>query len=99
MADLDAAFLEAKNQISDAESAIQQFSTRRRDIDRSFIAWMVIGTFVAVTVVLAIYVIRGEWASREKQAEFLLKVVSSVLLPVVTLVIGYYFGKEQGAER
>ena len=31
----------------------------------------------------------------EKPAEFLFKVLSSILLPVVTLVLGYYFGTEK----
>jgi hypothetical protein len=31
----------------------------------------------------------------ESPATFLLGIVSSVLLPVVTLVLGYYFGKEK----
>lgn len=31
----------------------------------------------------------------KEPATFLLGIVSSVLLPVVTLVLGYYFGKEK----
>jgi uncharacterized membrane protein len=35
------------------------------------------------------------WKSK---AEFLLSVISSVMLPVVTLVLGFYFGTEKGRE-
>jgi uncharacterized membrane protein len=31
-------------------------------------------------------------------AEFMLTVISSVMLPVVTLVLGFYFGTEKGKE-
>lgn len=34
-------------------------------------------------------------ARLEKPMEFLFRIISSVMLPVVTLVLGYYFGKEQ----
>jgi len=32
------------------------------------------------------------------KAEFMLTVISSVMLPVVTLVLGFYFGSEKGKE-
>ena len=39
----------------------------------------------------------ADWGRKELEdaAKFLTAILSSVLLPVVTLVIGYYFGKEK----
>ncbi len=36
-----------------------------------------------------------DWKSK---AEFMLTVISSVMLPVVTLVLGFYFGTEKGKQ-
>ncbi|MEQ9639522.1 MAG: hypothetical protein RIM84_05805 [Alphaproteobacteria bacterium] len=35
-----------------------------------------------------------DWATWKEPATFLLGMITSALLPVVTLVIGYYVGKE-----
>jgi hypothetical protein len=37
----------------------------------------------------------GGWDTWNDPSKFFLALLSSVLLPVVTLVIGYYFGKEK----
>jgi len=54
-------------------------------------AWLMVGLVVAVAVGTA----DKGWEYWKDAAEFLVKTLSSVLLPVVTLVIGYYFGKEK----
>jgi len=77
--------------------------------DQSRIAWVIIWAFVVAVAIIFLYVIvelllgagcregqAGCTADRwEAPAKFLLGIVSSVLLPVVTLVLGYYFGKEK----
>jgi cytochrome bd-type quinol oxidase subunit 1 len=77
--------------------------------DQSRIAWVIIWAFVAAVGIIFLYVIvellfgsgcregqTGCTPDRWKEpAKFLLGIVSSVLLPVVTLVLGYYFGKEK----
>lgn len=35
------------------------------------------------------------WDKMSEPAKFLLSILGSVMFPVVTLVIGYYFGKEK----
>jgi len=82
---------------------------KRRAMDQSRIAWVIIWAFVAATAGIFLLVL-GELLfvseckdgqpgcdpQRWKEpATFLLGIVSSVLLPVVTLVLGYYFGKEK----
>lgn len=77
--------------------------------DQSRIAWVIIWAFVVAVGIIFLYVTvelllgggcrdgkAGCTADRwEEPAKFLLGIVSSVLLPVVTLVLGYYFGKEK----
>lgn len=77
--------------------------------DQSRIAWVIIWAFVVAVAIIFLYVIvelllvagcrdgqAGCTSDRwEEPAKFLLGIVSSVLLPVVTLVLGYYFGKEK----
>lgn len=77
---------------------------------QSGIAWVIIVTFVATVILLFGLVIfnlgdvgqckdGAECVTKwEKPAEFLLSVISSVMLPIVTLVLGYYFGKEKSAK-
>ena len=36
-----------------------------------------------------------DWNKLVEPAKFLMTILSSVMLPVVTLVIGYYFGSEK----
>ncbi|CAN5161003.1 hypothetical protein BH10PSE9_BH10PSE9_04850 [soil metagenome] len=72
--------------------------------DRSGIAQRVVWLYVAVTVACFLFVFIFFWffpgcrpdgancAAWKEPAEFLLKVLTSVVLPIVTLVLGYYFG-------
>ena len=48
-----------------------------------------------VVVVFSVAVLFKAWNDLAEAPKFLMAVLSSVLLPVVTLVIGYYFGKEK----
>ena len=51
------------------------------------VAWVVVAaTFGAYYV---------DWNALVEPGKFLLTILGSVMLPVVTLVIGYYFGKEK----
>ncbi len=64
--------------------------------DRSVIGRWVVAVFLAVVVVLLLYVLGGSliynWDSIKTPAEYASTTIGSVLLPVVTLVLGYYFG-------
>ena len=85
--------------LSKMEANIEERST----IDRSLIGKSVVLTFVSTIIGLFVFVLLSAvffdggntHPTWERPAEFLLRVLSSVLLPVVTLVIGYYFGTEK----
>lgn len=83
-----AASLEADAESLDAEAAKHQ--------DRSVIGRWVIAVFLAVVVAILVYVLAGSlflgWDAIKTPAEYASTTVGSVLLPVVTLVLGYYFG-------
>jgi hypothetical protein len=48
-----------------------------------------------VVLLVAVGTFADSWQKWEEPAKLFLTILSSVLLPVVTLVIGYYFGKER----
>jgi hypothetical protein len=73
--------------------------------DRSHIAQRIVWLFVGVTAACIFFVFiffwffpgcstttAGSCTAWKEPAEFLLKVLTSVVLPIVTLVLGYYFG-------
>jgi uncharacterized membrane protein len=97
MSDLDALFTDVKRAIDEGDAEVDAHARRRRSVDRSFIAYLVVGTFVLIIVMMAVRIMFvQDWAKDKEPLEYLLTVLSSVLLPVVTLVIGHYFGKESG---
>ena len=66
-----------------------------READRSAIAHRIVWIFTgAIGAVLLLYVIQAyqstQWSMAASEAADLIK---SVLLPVVTLILGYYFGQ------
>jgi hypothetical protein len=68
---------------------------QKRDEDRSEIAKQIIYIFTGGIVIVLILLIvdgwaTGKWDTVTSQAVDLLK---SILLPVVTLILGYYFGQ------
>lgn len=99
--------LESDNQ--EVEEKVGDQLKKQHARDQSRIAWVIIWAFVVAVAIIFLYVIvellvtsgcregqagcdSDRW---EEPAKFLLGIVSSVLLPVVTLVLGYYFGKEK----
>ena len=83
----------AKSLETDAEAAKRK--------DRSTIGRWVVAVFLAVVVVLLLYVLGGAlfftWDEIKTPAEYASTTIGSVLLPVVTLVLGYYFGTGQSS--
>ena len=47
---------------------------------------------VLLSIMVGIYLF--DWDDISEAAKLLVSILSSVMLPVVTLVIGYYFGQE-----
>lgn len=100
---------EIRSENREVDAAIDDEIKRQRAKDQSRIAWLIIWAFVVAIGSIFVLVIGGllfgadcadgqvdcdpgRW---EDPATFLLGIVSSVLLPVVTLVLGYYFGKQK----
>ncbi len=93
----------------DVESEVNDYIKRKHARDQSGIAWAIIIAFVVSIALIFVLVfwftgpVEGCTAGEgvvcpqrwQDPAEFLVGVVSSILLPIVTLVLGYYFGTEQ----
>lgn len=81
------------------DEAINDRVVRQQADDRSVIAKVIVWAFVVLIAWLVIAVTLGvwflSWDKLSEPAKFLMTILSSVLLPVVTLVIGYYFGAEK----
>ena len=78
-----------------AQDTVADQVSRREADDRSWIAKRIIGVFVAMIFAgLGILVVGAamtdEWQNAGDQSVDLIK---STVLPVVTLVLGYYFGR------
>jgi hypothetical protein len=107
MADVDSQLAAADAKVAAAEQAykkstqaVEDQNKRLQADDRSHIAKLIVRVFVGLVSVLVLSVIvgvgyLGDWEKIAEPAKFLSAILSSVLLPVVTLVIGYYFGKEK----
>lgn len=71
----------------------------RKGRDRAQIAFAVVALFVVMVLLLGVYVAvsarQGAWSQVEPASQFVLDLLSSVLLPIITLVLGYYFAKDE----
>ena len=96
---------------SEAEKAAAA-NLLRMGRDRSWIAITIIVTYAAAIIVMFLYILFtvpscGDGvtiencevlsASWDKQTENLLNVVTIAILPIVTLMLGFYFGTERAA--
>jgi hypothetical protein len=96
---IDEALRETERDVEQSLEAAATYAQRRQQDDRSHIAKLIVWAFVGliglVVAVVAIGTFADDWKKWEEPAKLFLTILSSVLLPVVTLVIGYYFGKEK----
>jgi hypothetical protein len=99
MSDLDQALAATEKNVEQGQKALEEYGQRLQQDDRSQIARVIVFFFVGLIALAVVLVAGGTllkgWAEWKDAAKFFLDLLSSVLLPVVTLVIGYYFGKEQ----
>lgn len=86
--ELDTIFEETAALLEEGGEAVADYELRRRSQDRSIIAYLVVGSFVLFIAALTGRVLFSNWEDLKDPATFLLSMLSSVLLPVVTLVIG-----------
>ena len=101
MSDLLSEIEELQFETEEVESELDDYLRRRHAKDQSIIAWVIIGAFVlAIAGIFATVFFYGSGTNCTPEpcwkapAEFLTETVSAVLLPIVTLVLGYYFGSE-----
>lgn len=93
--------LEALDVIGNYDRELSAYKGKIETSTRSNLATIILYLFSAVIIlttlatILTIFPSFLAWSEWKEPAEFLLKMLSSVLLPVVTLVIGYFFGKEK----
>jgi hypothetical protein len=85
-----------KEKLAEVESVEDELK-REYAQSQSWAARLIISAFIVciVAIFLMVIIYFGLGKDWKKPADFLLTVVSSVLLPVVTLVLGYYFGSEE----
>lgn len=93
---LDSEFEAAEKTVAQAGEALKNRTERQLEDDRSLIAKSIIFVFVGLIVWVVLAVSVGvafmSWDAISEPAKFMIAILSSVMLPVVTLVIGYYFG-------
>jgi hypothetical protein len=77
------------------DSAIKMFREHGRARDRTFIVkWVVILYCCSIGAAIVYLVIRG-LAAGENQFTQMAELIKIAVVPMLTLVIGYYFGSEQ----
>ena len=91
---LDALVAQQEAALATLDDDLERFRARRRIVDQAVLAYIVVLSFVAILVTLTVATITKDWSEWEMPATFILGAITSALLPVVTLVIGYYFGKD-----
>ena len=98
MSDLDSEIKAVEEQAKGSVSSVSDAIQRQQAGDRSFIARTVIFTFLGLVAVVVAAAIVGaylfDWSYLVEPGKYLVTLLSSVLLPIVTLVIGYYFGSK-----
>ena len=102
MPSLDAEIQETEQRVEQTRRDVEDWQQRqqeRQQDDRSLIAKVIVWAFVLLMAVVVLIVAIGTlfigWDKLSEPAKFLMSILGSVMLPVVTLVIGYYFGKEK----
>jgi NADH:ubiquinone oxidoreductase subunit 6 (subunit J) len=95
--------LQLQSENRSVDEKVDDYIKRQRAKDQSRIAWVIIWAFVVAVGGLFVLVIGSMFLKDlndgwKEPAEFLANVISSVLLPIVTLVLGYYFGKVQNVQ-
>ena len=102
MQSVDQAIQDAEKFFIDVQDTADEYLKRLQGEDRSRIAKLIVWLFVFACLGTLIFVAFASFETVPKDsvlkwpdgAEMMITVLSSVILPVVTLVIGYYFGAE-----
>jgi hypothetical protein len=77
---------------SDFDAAVRAAARQRHERDRSFIVKAVVGLYMVSVGLIVLYLLyRGAWYGEVVFSDAA-EIVKVSILPVLTLVIGYYFG-------
>jgi Flp pilus assembly protein TadB len=99
ISDLDAAIKSVERVTERGTQSLDERRQRQQDDDRSLLAKIIIIGFVAMVAVVIVAAGAGlvffrDWNLLVEPGKFLMTILGSVMLPVVTLLIGYYFGNK-----
>ena len=97
---------DAFKEFNDTEHARLELETAWADLrraaaksrDRSYLGRTVVDASIGVVLILIVYVLVGSllapggWETIKVPANYTMDIISTVLLPLVTLVLGHYFG-------
>ena len=96
--ELDSVFKATEESSKASHKALADKKLRQEVDDRSLIAKAIIGAFIVMVGVVILAAMAGTfflgWEELVEPGKFLMVILGSVMLPVVTLVIGYYFGNK-----
>lgn len=107
--DLQALLARSRSSVAGSEEQIQSASEQnqvRMGQDRSRIALIIIATYAAAILGAIIFIIwtvpectapncLGDESAWNQQAELLMSLIVTAVVPVVTLMLGFYFGSEK----
>jgi hypothetical protein len=77
------------------ESAIKAYRERMHALDRSFIVKGIVGLYVGVIAATIIYLIIQGLCHGDDRFTNIAELIKIAVVPVLTLVVGYYFGTER----
>jgi hypothetical protein len=80
---------------SNLDNAIRARNSLRVGRDRSLIVIMVFVVYVGMIATIILYLGYRAYAFQEKVFDSLTEIIKIAVVPIVTLVIGYYFGTEK----
>lgn len=93
---IDRQIAEVLTLVDKVDENADEFASRKQTTDRSRIALIIVIVFAACLLLslLFVFVVVLADSSRqwEKPANFMLDMLKTLVLPVVTLVLGFYFG-------
>lgn len=98
MSDLDAEIKAVEQQAKGSVGIVADAIQKQQADDRSLIARIVIFTFLGLVVAVTLAALAGaylfNWDTLVEPGKYVMTLLSSVMLPIVTLVIGYYFSNK-----
>jgi hypothetical protein len=103
MADVESTIQSASASLARVEGELEALEKRDRSEIAQRVVWLYAGVIAAAFLFVFVFfwffpecsaggTETGGCGAWQEPAEFLLKIITSAVLPIVTLVLGYYFG-------